>query len=289
MTRIVPTLVAGLLLLGSAAGGYAQTLNFNLNPSLASTAGGTVVRFPRVADITSVTIDGQTVALVPDVGGAFVTVVAPAHAAGVVDLVATAATGVTGTRQLTYVDFPRSGLATPIARISLTSTGDQATRTGSNGNGFGSRPAAVTGDGRAVLFLSDAIDLVPGQEPYGASDLYLKNLDTGVLTYAGYCNDCASTVTSLDGSIVAWRQVAMAQAGSIWVKRGTSAPVWLDRNATGSVFSTMAMSGDGRYLAFGHTAYDIDATPVESDRNSMDLFVAGWFQQHARHHEAHVS
>jgi Tol biopolymer transport system component len=279
MRRSIYVIATLLSLTVSVTDASAQSLSFNLSPAIATTAGGTVVRFtpPFGVTISSITIAGEVVAPVPTGDGRVVVIAPSRDVAGAVDFVVTATNGTTGTRTLTYVDFPTSGLATPIERLSVTSTGEQATIVGYNGNG--SRVGALSADGRTVVMHSDATDLAPGQALYGASDIYFKNRETGALTYAGYCNDCSSTVSSLDGSRIAFRQVGGGGSGSVWVKDGLGTPVSVDRApsgayATGSVLFTMAISGDGRYLAFAHTAFDLDPIPVEADRNTMDLFVA---------------
>ncbi len=154
-----------------------------------------------------------------------------------------------------------------LTRISVDSAGVQA-----NGN---SRHSQISGDGRFVVFESDAINLAGG-----TGGLFLKDRQTGAVTRVGVDGENASI--SNDGRFIAFDSGASnevagdtngffdifvfdRQSGLTTRASVDSAGVEADANSTDT-----AISGDGRFVAFLSNASNL----VSGDTNGVvDVFV----------------
>ena len=137
-------------------------------------------------------------------------------------------------------------------RVSVSGTGAQA-------NGL-SGEAQVIGNGRFVMFVSDATNLVAG-DTNGASDIFVRDRVAGtterVSLDAGdrqLATDSFEAAISDDGRFVAFRSLTPTGGGLIFVRdRQAGTTELASRDPAGNVedisFSP-AISGDGRFVAF---------------------------------------
>jgi Tol biopolymer transport system component len=132
--------------------------------------------------------------------------------------------------------YSRPGLT---ARVDVGPNGEQAKTPATNLNCQPvncQTPAAISGNGRYVVFVSYANNLVAGDRDNGP-DVFVRDLHTGVTTIAS---------------------VSSTGQPQVWV------------NLLNAVIDSIAISADGRYVAFGSAA----TTLVPGDTNlAMDVFV----------------
>ena len=162
-------------------------------------------------------------------------------------------------------------------RISVSSTGAQSA-------GGGGSPMAISADGRYVLFLSRATDLVPGDTNGSATDVFVRDTVAGTTTLVSTKRDG----TQVKDDTVGWdmtgdgRYVLFSSLGrytaddrnadpDAFVKDlRTGAVERVDRTTSGrdfpggTNFAPVSMSADGRFVAFNTTADDM-ATPGTQD------------------------
>lgn len=164
-----------------------------------------------------------------------------------------------------------------------------ATASGAQGDQASMRPA-VSADGRFVAFRSSATNLVPG-DSNGKADIFLKDMQTGAVSRISVGmdgseggDDSDAPVISGDGRYVAFRSAA----GSLVPADGNSTmDVFLKDVQTGALsrvstsaagvpgdeasgFSSLALSADGRFVAFESVAPNL----VPGDANGKrDVFV----------------
>ena len=280
----------------------AQTFSItSLSPASATTSGGTVVlvvypyTYPR---LTSVTVDGVTLPAYDYSTGMYF--VAPAHSAGqaTVDIVNSA--GVHATKVLNYADPAAPGLASPIARVSVSATGAEAIPLKAYNNpavrispGFmmGSSNGAISGDGCAIAFESDgdlglAVGYLPPNFGYlPARGIYLKNQCTGTLTRVSAVSATPSAANlatdariSFDGTHVIFN----GNAGIMAFDAGTSVSVRVDVSDLGgggprpANAQTARVSADGRLVAF----VSMDNLAGVDSANTSDLFVRDLVSNH---------
>jgi hypothetical protein len=164
-----------------------------------------------------------------------------------------------------------------------------------NGNS-GSQHASA--DGRYVVFVSDATNLVPNQsDANGQNDIFVRDRQTGVTTLvsraAGSANQTADAVSdspqmSADGRWITYASLATNLVNGIVDLSGGANVYLFDRtngtttlvshsvagaNFTGSDFSNFpAISADGRYVTY--TSYSVDLIAGQADSNAdSDVFV----------------
>lgn len=164
---------------------------------------------------------------------------------------------------------------------------------GNQGDGQSSEPA-ISADGRYVAFLSDATNLVPGDNNQ-STDVFVKDTQTGVISMAdtdasgnvsfGFCANNNPSI-SADGRYVAFLSSASNLVLNDWTGWGgldvnvkdmqTGAINMLDRNSLGSQgdssqYGFPAISADGRYVAFDSAATNL----VTGDTNgTWDVFLS---------------
>jgi len=154
-----------------------------------------------------------------------------------------------------------------ITRVSVDSTGAQA-----NGS---SRHSQISGDGRFVVFESDATNLAGG-----TGGLFLKDRQTGSITRVGVDGEAPSI--SNDGRFIAFDSGATNEVSGdanglfdVFVydrQSGVTILVSVDSSGTQENADSMGpvISGDGRYIAFPSAATNL----VSNDTNGMqDVFV----------------
>jgi Tol biopolymer transport system component len=167
-----------------------------------------------------------------------------------------------------------------IALVSVSSTGVQA-------NGNCSKPS-ISGDGRYVVFLSTATILVSG-DANGRKDVFLRDLQTGQTTLVSVATngtqaneDSYNPQISMDGRFIVyetsssnlvandsngWTDVYLYDRQLAQTERVSVAFTAADGNDSSTL---PAVSGDGRYVAFGSSASNL----VQTDSNNMgDVFV----------------
>jgi Tol biopolymer transport system component len=166
-----------------------------------------------------------------------------------------------------------------LQRVSVSSAGDQAD------NASGS--PAVSADGRLVAFASDASNLVPGEPNDSASDVYLRDVQTGTTegistASTGIVRHSGGPAISPDGRFVAYHSwdgglvpgdtndrydvfVLDRMSGVLERVSVNSAGVEGNNDST-----SPSISSDGRYVAFTSDADNL----VTGDGNfDIDVFV----------------
>ena len=160
---------------------------------------------------------------------------------------------------------------------------------GTEANGY-SQNVSISADGRYVVFESEATNLVVG-DTNGINDIFVKNLQTGVVTRASTAADGTeangfnggySISISADGRYVAFESEATnLVAGDtngmvdIFVKDSqTGAIVRVNTAADGTVANGLSLgpliSADGRYVSFTSLASNLVAGDTN---NAADVFV----------------
>ena len=170
-----------------------------------------------------------------------------------------------------------------LQRVSVSSAGGQAD------NASGS--PAVSADGRLVTFASDASNLVPGEPNDSASDVYLRNAQTGTTegistASTGILRHSGAPAISPDGRFVAYHSwdsglvpgdtndrydvfVLDRMSGGLERVSVNSAGVEGNNDST-----SPSISADGRYVAFTSDADNL----VTGDGNfDIDVFVRDRF------------
>ena len=156
--------------------------------------------------------------------------------------------------------------------VTLASTGTN----GVSANG-GSRAPAISGDGRFVVFVSDASNLVP-EDNNNASDVFLRDLQTGTTTLVslrfdggGSANGASSTPSiSADGRRVAYQSTAhnlvnnaTASSTNVYIRNLSAATNILVNDLLNGSFngaSGPAISRSGRWVGFFSRSPDITAS-----------------------------
>ncbi len=166
-------------------------------------------------------------------------------------------------------------------RVSVATGGSQAT--GGNSNN-----AAISADGRFVAFESDATDLVSG-DTNSAKDIFVHDRQTGTTERVSVATNgtqetgaSSAPAISADGRFVAFESDAIDlvsgdtnAATDIFVhdrQTGTTERLSVATNGTQATGASIAVaiSADGRFVAFESTAADL----VSGDTNSAkDIFV----------------
>ena len=170
-----------------------------------------------------------------------------------------------------------------LTRVSVDSTGAQA-------NG-GSRHGQISADGRYVAFVSGAANLIP-DDTNNVEDVFVKDRQTGATTRVSTAtqtgaqanNGSGAAAISGDGRYVAFYSDASNLVsgdtngvGDIFVRdrqTGVTTRVSVDSGGNeangGNSDSYLAISGDGRYVAFSSEATNL----VNGDTNNAgDIFV----------------
>ncbi|SFJ71179.1 cadherin domain-containing protein [Planctomicrobium piriforme] len=163
--------------------------------------------------------------------------------------------------------------------------------TDSNGNPpdhYGALYPSLSGDGRYVIFVSNATNLVP-DDTNGVSDVFMKDMQTGITTRvsvdsAGNQSNAYSVQATIsdDGRFVAFFSAAnnlvsgdVNNAGDIFVHdlvTGETRLVSTASDGSAGNFESVepTLSGDGRLVAFRSTANNL----VPGDTNAVpDVFV----------------
>jgi Tol biopolymer transport system component len=145
-----------------------------------------------------------------------------------------------------------------------------------NGMSFGEFSRFISADGRFVVFTSLASDLVPG-DANGLADVFLRDRQSGTteivsISTGGSAGDGDSYAYSVsrDGRFVAFGSKATTfapGATGAWAlnyvrdrQLGTTEVVSIDSNGVlaNNYCGRAALSGDGRFVAFGSTATNLD-------------------------------
>lgn len=184
---------------------------------------------------------------------------------------------------------PALAVTGALSRVSVSSEGVQSDATTFGGLG-------ISADGRYVAFASDGATLVPG-DTNGATDVFVRDRSTGTTTRVSVADDgaqadstSANPVLSADGRYVAFESFAdnlvpgdTNDTTDVFVRdrvAGTTSRVNVSTDGaqangfSGSPFRTLAISADGRYVAFASIASNL----VPGDTNdSWDVFVRDRF------------
>ncbi|HEV2748182.1 MAG TPA: Ig-like domain-containing protein [Allosphingosinicella sp.] len=169
-----------------------------------------------------------------------------------------------------------------ITRVSVSESGGQA-----NGE-FGSGRPSLSGDGRFIVFHSDASNLVAG-DPNGVSDIFVKNIATGEISLVSRSasdvqgnNHSFDPVISADGRYVSFNSDASNLVANdtngitdVFVKDLVTGAIRLVSNgapgtqANGASFLS-TMSPDGRSVAFVSNA---DNFVLGDENEASDIYV----------------
>ncbi len=179
----------------------------------------------------------------------------------------------------TFVRDARSGTTT---RVSLTGGG------GESADGFQCGSPAISGDGRYVVFLSDATDLVPG-DANGQLDVFVRDRQASTtrrvsVSTAGGESDGNSfePAISADGRFVAFTSGAtnlvegeFLSGSHVYVHElATGRTEWVSRQepqGTSGPSYQPSLSADGRYVAFAsQSALVADDTNLRADVFVLD-------------------
>jgi T5SS/PEP-CTERM-associated repeat protein len=178
-----------------------------------------------------------------------------------------------------------------VERVSVASDGTEANgASGATGQpGFSTPPRVVSmsADGRIVAFASDATNLV-GRDANGVADVFVKDLDTGLVVRIGPADGSESDGPSLaprlsaDGRFVVFQSSATNLVPGIAVLKQSVyrfdrtsgvielVSVGLDGAMPNGVSTGGSISADGRAIAFGSGASNL----VVGDTNqTTDVFV----------------
>ncbi|MEQ1871678.1 MAG: Ig-like domain-containing protein, partial [Vicinamibacterales bacterium] len=181
--------------------------------------------------------------------------------------------------------FVRDRSTGAVQRVSVSTSGAQ-------GSGFIGRPA-ISADGRFVAFDSSASTLV-ADDTNGRRDIFLRDRQTGQTTRVNVATD--GTQANDDAYTLGWvmsadaRYIAFISRASnlvpgdtntlidVFVRDrllGTTTRVGVGQNgmeAAGSA-NDVAISGDGRIVAFTSTAWNLVSVPADTNGSAIDLFV----------------
>jgi Tol biopolymer transport system component len=168
------------------------------------------------------------------------------------------------------------------------------------GNDFSLEPR-ISADGRFVAFRSYATNLIPGQTDVpGTSDLFLFDRTTGGLTLVSHApgsataarGDVLSVGLSGDGNFIAFTsnsdilvpgQVDVnglpdlflydrASGTNVLVSHAASSPLTAGNGSSLSSFADVALSADGRFLAFASAATDL-LPEIDDTNDTFDVFL----------------
>lgn len=176
-------------------------------------------------------------------------------------------------------------LCAPVAAQTTLQASVSSASVSGNGNSFS---AAISADGRFVLFTSQATNLTPG-DPDSVEDAYLRDMLTGMTEMVSVnSNEEHATRRSLanaisaDGRYASFESIAgnlmpgdMDNDSDIFVRdrlNGTTTPASVSSaGVPGNADSEVSMlSGDGRYVAFRSLASNL---VLGDTNNEWDVFV----------------
>jgi uncharacterized repeat protein (TIGR01451 family) len=161
---------------------------------------------------------------------------------------------------------------------------------GTSANGNGASAPAVSADGRFVAFLSNATNLIPGATN-GVEEVYVRDRSTGQIMLASVDNTgtpanqfCGIPAISADGRFVAFISLAtnlgdgQYQAFIHDMQTGLTTMVSVSENGVaanngvaGQGIYSLAISGDGRFLAFSSPSTNL--VSAATDGVSTHLFL----------------
>lgn len=155
-----------------------------------------------------------------------------------------------------------------VARASVDSSGGQA-------NGNCSYPS-ISGDGRYVVFASEASNLVVN-DTNGAADIFIHDLQTGITSGVSTAGNAGSSDAdiSLDGRFVVFASGASNLVGgdtngrtdvfaySVQTGQITRASVNSSGEQADKGANEPSISGDGRYVTFSSESENLMSTPTE--------------------------
>ncbi len=233
--------------------------------NLADGAGGLFLKDRQTGAVTRISVDGENPSVSND--GRFV---------AYESFAATLVSDDTNNVYDVFVYDSQSGVTT---RVSVDSTGAQA-------NGESTNPS-ISGDGRFVVFQSDATNLVNGDEN-GVSDIFVHDNQTGTTERISRTSDGAGANASSfdpsissDASVVAFTSNATNLDGNdtnnkpdIFVRtrsNGQTLRVSISSSGFGADGggSSSAISGDGRYVVFLSDSGNLD--PRANDYRGKQL------------------
>jgi dipeptidyl aminopeptidase/acylaminoacyl peptidase len=174
-----------------------------------------------------------------------------------------------------YTDlFMRDRQTDTTTRISVSSTGQEA-----NNDSFGGLDAAVSGDGRYVVFQSRASNLVSG-DTNNQDDVFLRDTQAGTTTRicGDYAFGCGGPAISRDGRYVTYTMSNPFSYGNVGqlfrydITTGDRQIVsYTDQNGAGNQFTPPGshLSSDGRYVVFNSYANNLVAGDTN---NKLDIF-----------------
>ena len=189
--------------------------------------------------------------------------------------------------ELAVISLVRAPLAGPMDTLS---TGTRATVTGA-GHSF---LPAISGDGRVVLFLSQANNLVTNDNRLPRLDLFVRDLSNGVTRLVsvntagtgGAAGDSGFASISSNGQFVVFANTAndLVQGDTnsrsdVFIRdtaSGVTRLVSINAAGTGSTFvgaGNPAMSRDGRWVAFESTSPDLGPLKPIFFPTPIDIFV----------------
>jgi hypothetical protein len=161
---------------------------------------------------------------------------------------------------------------------------------GTSANGNGAQAPVVSADGRFVAFLSNATNLIPGA-PSGVLEVYVRDRNTGQIMLASVDNTgtpanqfCGIPAISADGRFVAFISLATnlgdgqyqafmhdMQTGLTTMVSVSENGVAANKGVAGEGIYSLAISGDGRFLAFSSPSTNL--VPQATDGVSTHLFL----------------
>lgn len=292
--------------------GVAQAQTLNVNPAVGPVEGGTILRISaggNPGNLVQVRINGVPLAF--ERAAEYLRAVAPPHAAGVVQISVETTGGTILTRDFEYREWPTTGLATPIDRVSLSSAGLQLD--GYNVFSCGAVSGGGSADGRFVSFSSDATDTgfsqpATGWTQFGSCgggpvrQIYVRDRVGGTLEHisrapgGGPAGDRFSTVPSvsasgewvgfisqarnlLDGTVVPDAAGLNVQEKAFLHHRPTGLIERIDVDTDGTpgnhnAAGPLAISADGSIVAFISSASNLATAGFPADgATSRDVFV----------------
>lgn len=155
-------------------------------------------------------------------------------------------------------------------------TGELSVMSARGGRARGGRYAAVSGDGRWVAFTGNGL---VRDDRNGDWDVYVRNVSTGKVALVSLLRSGRQTRGAFDDVDVSsdGSRVAYVLGGALYVyNRNTGSRARADVNNRGRaaqhpfVFGNVALSGDGRSVAFASTAGNLS---VRDDNGRPDVYV----------------
>ncbi len=245
-----------------------------INPSSGPTEGGTFVTITgaNFTGVTAVTIGGVAATSVSLVNATTITAITGAHAAGVVDVAVTTASGVgTGAGLFTYVAPPTAPTVTAINPTrGTTGGGTQVTITGTNFTGatgvtIGGAPAAFT------VVSATSITATTGAHAAGVADVAVTTPNgvgagVGLFTYVAPVAPTVTAISPSSGTTAGGTPVTIAGTafvGATSVTIGGLAAPFTVVNATTITTTTSAHAAGG---------VDVVVTTPGGTATGVDLF-----------------